>query len=429
MSRYYKVPQISYGSTSSEFTDLHSTLFPYFLRTTPNQNIESVLLAYLISSQGWKNIALIYATDTQTFTSAQVFITTAQKLNITIIVSTSFASGTNNLTTQIQTIKQSQARIILFIGTINDLQTVINSSILEGLTGIGYQWISEHASMYKALYLNSTGGIIEEYYQWAQGFIGLQNFADVNSNIYLEYAERWSTTPYDPETSTVDLDPNSISPIANFAYDACFMFAHALHQMIEVLDLDPMEMENRELFLETLKNVSFLGVSGNVSVDRNGDRLAPFDIINFQGDQIVRIGSITVDGQVNYFPNITILYTGGTEMKPLDLSIRPLIKISRSTLIGMIGGSTTCTILCLILICFTCYFKRHPVIKASSPMFLILMLIGIISLSISVILRSLENSLQSSLFCISELWLANIGYFLIIGTLLVSLNELICILI
>ncbi len=429
MSRYYKVPQISYGSTSSEFTDLHSTLFPYFLRTTPNQNIESVLLAYLISSQGWKNIALIYATDTQTFTSAQVFITAAQKLNITIIVSTSFASGTNNLTTQIQTIKQSQARIILFIGTINDLQTVINSSILEGLTGIGYQWISEHASMYKALYLNSTGGIIEEYYQWAQGFIGLQNFADVNSNIYLEYAERWSTTPYDPETSTVDLDPNSISPIANFAYDACFMFAHALHQMIEVLDLDPMEMENRELFLETLKNVSFLGVSGNVSVDQNGDRLAPFDIVNFQGDQIVRIGSITVDGQVNYFPNITILYTGGTEMKPLDLSIRPLIKISRSTLIGMIGGSTTCTILCLILICFTWYFNKHCVIKASSPMFLILMLIGVISLSISVIPRSLENSRQSSLFCISELWLANIGYFLIIGTLLVSLNELICILI
>ncbi len=70
VSRYYKVPQISYGSTSSEFTELHSTRYPYFLRTTPNQNLESVLLAYLISSQGWKNLALIYATDTQTFRSA-----------------------------------------------------------------------------------------------------------------------------------------------------------------------------------------------------------------------------------------------------------------------------------------------------------------------------------------------------------------------
>jgi hypothetical protein len=65
----------------------------------------------------------------------------------------------------------------------------------------------------------------------------------------------------------------------------------------------------------------------------------------------------------------------------------------------------------------------------SSSMFLILMLIGVISLSISVIPRSLENSYQTSLFCISELWLSNIGYLLIIGTLLVSCNELIFLLI
>src|SRR5690349_2511575 len=71
VSRYYKVPQISYGSTSSEFTEFHSIRYPYFLRTTPNQNIESVLLAHLIASQGWKNIALIYTTNTLAFSSVQ----------------------------------------------------------------------------------------------------------------------------------------------------------------------------------------------------------------------------------------------------------------------------------------------------------------------------------------------------------------------
>jgi ABC-type branched-subunit amino acid transport system substrate-binding protein len=93
VSRYYKVPQISYGSPSLEFTQFHSTLYPYFLRTTPNLNIELVSLAYLISTQGWKNIALISATDAQTYLSAQVFLTIAQKLNITIVVSTTFAAG------------------------------------------------------------------------------------------------------------------------------------------------------------------------------------------------------------------------------------------------------------------------------------------------------------------------------------------------
>lgn len=348
-------------------------------------------------------------------------MTAAQKLDIRIVVSASFVSGTINITAQIQDVKQSRARIILFIGTITDQQSVIDSSLNEGLYGIGYQWIGIHASMYKALYLNSTGGIIPQYYQWAQGFIGLQNFADVNSEIYRQYAQRWAAAPYDPETSTID--PHYISPIANFAYDACFMFAYALHHMIEVLHLDPMAMENRELYLETLKNVSFIGVSGHVSVDQNGDRLAPFSIVNFQGDQIVRIGSIGIDGQVDYFPNMTILYSGGTNQKPLDFPIRPLIPISRPVIIAMIIGSITCTILCLALMVFTCYFKKHRVIKASSAIFLILMLIGVISLSMSIIPRTLSNSIRSTFCCISDLWLANIGYFLIIGALLVSNNE------
>ena len=378
------------------------------------------MLAYLIVSQGWKKIGLIYATDIQTFRSAQVFIEAAEKLNLTILVSTSFASGTRNLTTQIRTLKESRARILLFIGTINDQQTVIEYSFKENLTGLGYQWISEHASMYKALYLNSTNGIIEDYYRWSQGFIGLQNFADVNSDVYLDYAQRWANTPPDPETPTVDR--YSISPIANFAYDACFMFAYALHEMIEVFKLDPMKMENREIFLKTLKNVRFRGVSGEVSVDENGDRIAPFTIVNFQGDQIVRIGSISIDGEVTYFPNVTILYNGGTTTKPIDFPIRPLIKIRPSIIIVIIIISVICTILCLVLIYWTCSHRRHDVIKASSSLFLQLMLIGVIVLSMSIIPRALENSFQSSISCVSELCLSNIGYVLIIGTLLVSFD-------
>lgn len=78
---------------------------------------------------------------------------------------------------------------------------------------------------------------------------------------------------------------------------------------------------------------------------------------------------------------------------------------------------------CLLLIIFTCYFKKHRVIKASSAIFLILMLVGVISLSMSLIPRALENSVRSSLCCISDLWFANIGYFLMIGTLLVRDNK------
>ncbi len=68
-------------------------------------------------------------TDAQTFHSAQVFLKAAHQLNITILVSTSFATGITNLTTQMQEIKQSQARVILFMGTIIDQQVVIDNSL------------------------------------------------------------------------------------------------------------------------------------------------------------------------------------------------------------------------------------------------------------------------------------------------------------
>lgn len=178
------------------------------------------------------------------------------------------------------------------------------------------------------------------------------------------------------------------------------MFAYALHHIIEVLHLDPMKMENRELYLAILKNVTFLGVSGNVSVDENGDRLAPFHIVNFQHDQIVRIGSITVDGQASYFPQVKIMYTGGTETKPVDLPNRIVVRISDSTLISMIGGSTICTLLCISLMIFTYYFNQHPVIKASSSKFLVLMLIGVITgyISCSADIRKLL-SIYNNMHC------------------------------
>lgn len=352
------------------------------------------------------------------FHSAQEFLAAARKVNIQILASISFAAGTKNLTTQMNTLKQSRARIILFIGTIIDQQLLIENSMAADLFGVGYQWIGIQASMYRALYMNAAGVINRQYYNWSQGLIGLQIVPDTNSNVYKEYARRWLNAAYDPETSTIERD--YISPIANFAYDACLMFAYALHYMIERLNMNPMILKNRDLFLDILKNTSFFGVSGAVKVDYNGDRILPFDIVNFQGNRIVKIGSISNNGQVRFMNHVPILYMGGTRTKPLDLPVRSRIELSTAIIYGMITGSILCTLLCLTLVVFTCYFRENPVIKGSSSIFLCLMLTGVISLALSIVPRALENSSSTPLLCISELFLANIGYSLIIGTLLVG---------
>ncbi|CAF0958336.1 unnamed protein product [Didymodactylos carnosus] len=123
-------------------------------------------------------------------------------------------------------------------------------SLSEGLYGTRFQWISIHASMFNDLYLNFTGGIIKDYYNFSQDFIGSQNLFYFNSDVYQRYVTRWRSAPYDLKVSTIHPKDTStsISVIANFAYDACFMFANALHRISEVMHLNPIDEANREIY-------------------------------------------------------------------------------------------------------------------------------------------------------------------------------------
>ncbi|CAF0984126.1 unnamed protein product [Didymodactylos carnosus] len=428
VARHYKIPQISYGATSAIFTADQSEQYPYFLRTIPDLNLELNALAYFIHKQEWHNIALLYTSDRPNFHNVDRFINSTKSLNITILTRRAFVSGAVNisLADHFAEIKNSKARIIVFIGTLKDQKEVIRNclELAPELIFNGYQWIAVHNSMYRAVYLNSSRGIEQDNYKWVQGLIGLQNSAATNSPEYKKYRKEWYSTPFDIETPSIY--PNDtkedIPIIANFAYDACLMFAHALHQMIEKDKIDPTLEENRSSYLSILKNISFSGVSGIVSVDRNGDRSpASFDILNFQNDSLVKIGSITGEGYLTSFNETAVIYMHGNRIKPLDLPSRPIIKISRWIMISMITGSIICTILSLFMIILTYSLRQTPVFKASSPTFLILMLIGVGCLTLSVVPRSLEGLFSTStVVCILDLWLANISYTLIIGTLLIA---------
>lgn len=381
------------------------------------------MLGHLIYSQGWTRVAVLYTTDSQTFHSTHEFFKVASKLGISIIVTATFATGAKNIMEQMDIIKKSQARIILFVGVISDQQTVIENSIDAGIHGRGYQWIGIQAAMYTALYRDEFNNINQKYFNWVQGFLGVHTLPDTESIVYKEYEQRWKSAPYDPDTSTVRSD--EILPLANFAYDAVLMFAHALHHMIEDLELNPLDQDNRELFLKVLKRVNFTGVSGTVNVDDNGDRAIPFSIINFQATRIVRVGDIDLRGNVTYVPNEHIIYMGGTTTRPLDSPIRPLVKISTSIVFTLLSISVAITLLCFILMIIVLCYRNHPVIRASSFPFLIIMLIGIVCIAMSTIPRTLENVCPSTAICIGEFFLVNFGYSLIMTTLMVSFHSIV----
>lgn len=61
----------------------------------PSQNLESVLLAYLIKSQGWTRVGLVYSTDSAGVAGAREFQLAASALAIRVVFTGAFLAGSS----------------------------------------------------------------------------------------------------------------------------------------------------------------------------------------------------------------------------------------------------------------------------------------------------------------------------------------------
>ncbi|CAF0881837.1 unnamed protein product [Didymodactylos carnosus] len=179
--------------------------------------------------------------------------------------------------------------------TANVLPICAHTEFLNGSSETRPLEIHHETANQETLILPLYGEIVQDYTEWTQGFLGLQHFVDENSEVYTQYKNHWYSVLNGGNTPIIKPkdQTSSIPLIANFAYDACFTFAYALHKMIEEVGRDP--MLNCELYMEVLKNVTFQGVTGIVSFLEYGERLIPFDILNFVNGSLVKVGSMTAE--------------------------------------------------------------------------------------------------------------------------------------
>lgn len=416
--RHYQVPQISFGSASTEFTVYHDSKYPYFLRTISTQRNHSFAVGYFLLNQGWKNIALVDTTDPHMFYDTLEFLGMADALGIQVIERLSFSIEVKNLSQEMKKLKNSQAKIFIYLGTIQNLPIVIKHSLMEGLYGYGYQWIIPQMTVFRAVLINQLDVETNNFSHWAQGLLSVEVQSHEDSHIYDEYEKQWANVIVGRNVSSVH--SNVIMPLANFAYDAVFMLAHALHHMIEDLHVNPSDRENRELFLKVLKKVNFTGVTGRVFVDHNGDRTLDFVINNFQENQIVEVGKVYQNGTISYAENKKVYYMGGILLKPSDLPTRSLITISLWIVEIFISLCLLIIVLCWALIITVLLRRNHPIIKKSGFFFLIMILVGIVFLAIAMILRTLESHFATKALCIADVTIINAGYSLVIASLLVN---------
>jgi len=287
------IPQISYSSTSPVLSDKDT--YPYFVRVVPSDGLQTRALLELVQSFNWDLISIIRSANlygqgvSQGVTgssseSINLGVTTlqaeAERLNIRVSQNREIRNSAD-ITKTLQRIKLFGSNIILLNVYLEDAIHIFESAHELGMTAAnGYVWIGSDAStQLEILEANS------QVQTAMQGMIGLKPLQPTGT-LYQDFIDLWqncagANQSYYPGCG--DRTPNFYAP---FAYDATYLAAHALDQVIKTGG----SPDDGESVLQQLYDVKFTGVTGDIELNQQGDRIMGYDVVNVQQSNIITVG-------------------------------------------------------------------------------------------------------------------------------------------
>ena len=310
------VAQLSGSATSSRLSD--KRVYPYYSRiSSPSFSqtfaFRDLLLYYEeVQGLGWTDVAIISTTDEYGVNLATNFIETAED-DIDILTYQQFLPGASNINVELEEVKNSGARVILaFLFT--GWETLVVEADKKGLVGEQYVWIVPDT----IVGIPFTNDSNSDAAKLSRGLIGDFIFVPEPTTNPLGQAFLAQWYSVDPtEYYGAGITP---TPFAFLAYDTMTTTALA------IADLDSRGMfDGRRIppeeWTNTIRNISFEGISGSVSIDEKGDRIASFYILNYipENNTFVPVGVWSpFDG---YTPVQDIIWFDNTTNIP-DLDIR-----------------------------------------------------------------------------------------------------------
>ncbi len=297
-----KVPQISYSSTNADLSD--KTEYPYFLRVVPPDSVQGVALANIVNEFGWDTVATLSTSDDYGQGGIDVFKTAAADNGITIATAQEFAQGASDVKTQLQTIIDSGAKIIVLNMIVADAVTVFSQAAAVGITPEdGFAWVGSDGPTQTVVFENSTDAKAA-----MQGMIGTAPNRGSGA-LFEAFLDDWEAADPNVYAGAGDREPNTY---ATFAYDAVYAFARAAHNMI-LAGEDPTD---GALLLKELAALEFTGATGPISFDSNYDRLGVYDILNLKDDKFEIVGTWDLVNGMKLTG--TIVWPDGTTNIPTD---------------------------------------------------------------------------------------------------------------
>ncbi|MFX1514450.1 MAG: ABC transporter substrate-binding protein [Promethearchaeota archaeon] len=270
----YKIPQISYASSSPALSDRER--YPYFMRISSSVNDQGIALADLIAVFGWTRGAIICTTDSYGTSYPEIVRTEFEAAGGKILSFQKFDPGAANADAQILAIKDKDPEFILGHFIVQDAAIAMRSAI--DLSLIDIPWIITDGWATTGIF--GKGADIKELMQLSIG----TNFAPFIGPRYSAFTNSW----FDPAwaylegpkySQDTEIIFNSYAPLA---YDSVFVAAKGLAAA---------GTTEGDSLLVALYDVTHEGASGSIKFNELGEVTGLYEYVQCQGEIFVPFGS------------------------------------------------------------------------------------------------------------------------------------------
>ena len=293
MSAVQKVPQISFSATALALSN--KELYPFFLRTLPPDSLQALVLWNLILTFEIPSATCIYTLETYGEQLFHALTTLQQGSSVLAGQALPFLLGDSAVTDQHRVARAAKAmgsRFIVLLLSSSMTLGFLRIMEQEDMLGPGWQVLGSDTMNF--LRTSNSGG------PRPPGFMYIDFVA--RGSLFSEFENLWSKLQPEDITSPEARDryqldkmrepledaavaaalsrgSSHLSTYAAFAFDAYYAFLIAINNLLQ----RGVAAKGDEL-LEELRRTQFMGVSGDVSFDENGDRMSSYELWNLQND-------------------------------------------------------------------------------------------------------------------------------------------------
>ncbi|KAM6910515.1 gamma-aminobutyric acid type B receptor subunit 2-like [Xenentodon cancila] len=410
--------QVSFAASAPSLSNrrLYGNLFS----TVPSDRALNQAAVKLLQRYRWNRVGVVTQEGPRLSEMNKDLIRQLQKADVELVVTEGFSE---DVCSCLKSLKERDVRIIVAQFQDDYASEVFCCAFRLNLFGARYQWIvaGPGAAGWR-LGWRPSACKASSLLKAADGAFRLQ-IRQLSSTTAAGVSGRTPQGYQDSYLRQLTQEGSEVGPQHAFAYDAVWVAARALSQVMEAVkhrqkystqrNVRVSEEEELKMLLEAMKKTQFEGVTGPVFF-RNGERMSLIELIQFQGSSSVLVGEFNTSTQQFRLINHLLKFQGPGPARDQTLIRLQHHHVSLLLYVVVASAAGATIFITLTVLCFVVFNHKHWTLTSGSTSQDLLLLLGVLLSSCSVLLSGLDGASLSDwtfeIFCSVRLWTLSVGH-------------------